>query len=76
MELSIKQISEGGTSVADFKNIMVEKSHYVNAIDERVENTSFLLNATASILRVSNNGTIFIQVFDNDFWTCIPSRPI
>jgi len=26
-----------------------------------------LSNATANILRVSNNGTIFIQVFDNNF---------
>ena len=67
MELSIKQISEGGTFMADFKRDTVERCHYVNAIDERVEKTSILSNATASILRVSNNGTIFIQVFDNDF---------
>ena len=53
--------------MADFKKVLVERCHYVNAIDERVEKTSILSNATASILRVSNNGTIFIQVFDNDF---------
>ncbi len=67
MELSIKQISEGGTFRADFKNIVVERCHYVNAVDEHVEKTEILSNATATILRVSNNGTIFIQVFDNNF---------
>ena len=67
MELSIKQISEGGTFMADFKKIVVERGHYVNAVDERVEETEILSNATATILRVSNNGTIFIQVFDNNF---------
>lgn len=67
MELSIKQISEGGTFMADFKKIVVERCHYVNAVDERVEETEILSNATATILRVSNNGTIFIQVFDNNF---------
>jgi len=67
MELSIKQISEGGTFMADFKKVVVERCHYVNAVDERVEKTDILSNATANILRVSNNGTIFIQVFDNNF---------
>ena len=67
MELSIKQISEGGTFMAEFKKVVVEKCHYVHAVDEHVEKTCILSHATASILRVSNNGTIFIQVFDNDF---------
>ena len=67
MELSIKRISEGGTFMADFKKVEVVRCHYVNAVEERVEKTSILSNATATILRVSNNGTIFIQVFDNDY---------
>lgn len=53
--------------MADFEKIVVERCHYVNAVDERVEKTDILSNATANILRVSNNGTIFIQIFDNDF---------
>lgn len=67
MELSIKQISEGGTFMADFDKVVVERCYYVNAVDERVEKTDILSNATANILRISNNGSIFIQVFDNDF---------
>lgn len=67
MEISIKQISEGGAFMVVFNKVIVEKCHYVNAVEERVENTSILNNATATILRVSDNGTIFIQVFDNDF---------
>lgn len=67
MELSIKQISEGGTFMANFKKVVVERCHYVNAADERTEPTSILSNAEATIMRVTNNGTIFIQVFDNDF---------
>lgn len=53
--------------MADFKKVVVERCRYVNAVEERVEKTDILSNATANILRVSNNGTIFIQVFDNDF---------
>lgn len=67
MELSIKQISEGGTFMEDFDKVVVERCYYVNAVDERVEKTDILSNATANILRISNNGSIFIQVFDNDF---------
>ncbi len=67
MTVSIKQISEGGTFMTDFNKIIVEISHYVNAVEERTEKTSILSNASASIMRVSNNGTIFVQVFDNDF---------
>ena len=67
MEVSIKQISEGGTFMANFNKVIVERCHYVNAVEERVEKTSILSNATATIMRVSKNGTIFIQVFDNDF---------
>lgn len=67
MMVSIKQISQGGTFMADFNKVIVEKCHYVNAVEERVEQTSILSNATATIMRVSNNGTIFIQVFDKDF---------
>lgn len=67
MEVSIKQISEGGTFMADFNKVIVERCHYVNAVEERVEKTLILSDATATIMRVSNNGTIFIQVFDNEF---------
>ena len=67
MEVSIKQISEGGTFMADFNKVIVERCHYINAVEERVEKTSILSDATATIMRVSNNGTIFIQVFDNEF---------
>lgn len=67
MEVSIKQISEGGTFMADFNKVIVERCHYVNAVEERVEKTLILSDATATIMRVSNNGTIFIQVLDNEF---------
>lgn len=53
--------------MADFNKIIVERCHYVNTFEERTEKTSILSNASATILRVSNNGTIFVQVFDNDF---------
>jgi hypothetical protein len=72
MELSIKQISEGGTFMVDFKKVVVERCHYINAVDERVEDTEILLNSTASIMRVSNNGTIFIQIFNNEFGSEFP----
>lgn len=72
MILSIKQISEGGIFMADFNKITVERCHYVNAIEERVEKTSILSHATAQIMRVSINGTIFVQVFDNDFRCELP----
>lgn len=67
MEVSIKQISEGGTFMADFNKIIVERCHYINAVEERAEKTSILSNATANMMRVSKDGTIFVQVFDNDF---------
>ncbi|MCH5220960.1 MAG: hypothetical protein J1F05_01330 [Muribaculaceae bacterium] len=67
MDISIKQISEGGTFMTNYDKVVVEKCHYVNAVEERTEKTTILSNATATIMRVTNNGTIFIQVFDNDF---------
>lgn len=67
MEMSIKEISEGGTFMASFNKVKVDRCHYVNSIEERVEQTTILSNATANIMRVSNNGTIFVQVFDNNF---------
>lgn len=67
METSIKQISEGGTFLIAFQKVVVERCHYVSAVEERVEKTSILSSATAHILRVSDNGTVFVQVFDNDF---------
>ncbi len=67
MEISIKQISEGGTFMADFNKVIVERCHYVNAAEERVEKTLILSNATATIMRLSNNGTILIKVFDDEF---------
>lgn len=53
--------------MAQFKKVVVERCHYVNAVDERVEPTSILANADATIMRVTNNGTIFVQVFDSTF---------
>lgn len=67
MDISIKKINEGGTFMADFNNIIVERCHYVNTIEERVEKTSIFSNSTANILRISHNGTIFIQIFDPVF---------
>lgn len=66
MEVSIKQISDGGTFMVDFDKVIVERCHYINAVEERVEKTLILSKARATIMRVSNNGTIFIQVFDNE----------
>lgn len=62
MELSIKKISEGAPFMVDFKNVEVERCHYVNAFDERIESTSILSKATATFLRVTTNGTIFVQI--------------
>ena len=66
MELSIKEISDGAPFMADFEKVAVERCHYINVIDEHIEPTPILSHSTANILRVSNNGTIFIQVFDNN----------
>ena len=66
MELSIQQISNGATFITKFNKVVVDRCHYINAVEERVEHTSILSHATASILRVSDNGTIFIQVYDNE----------
>ena len=62
MEPSIKQISNGIPFMVDFKKIVVSRCHYINAVEERVESTSILSDAEAVISRVTNNGTIFIQV--------------
>lgn len=62
---SIKQISEGAPFMADFTKVAVQRCHYINATDERVEQMSFLDQATATILRVSDKGTIFIQLVDH-----------
>ena len=70
--VSIKQISEGGTFMVDFNKVIVERCHYVNAVEERVEKTSILSNATADIMRAFNNGPILIGVFDNDFGIEVP----
>lgn len=67
MELSIQQISNGAPFTVDFQKMVVERCHYVNASEERVEPTTILSQATATMMRVVNNGTIFIQVFDNEF---------
>lgn len=58
--------------MADFDKIIVEKCHYVNALEERTEKTSILSNATANIMRVFHNGPILIKVFDNDFGIEVP----
>lgn len=65
MEISIKQISNGGTFMADFNTIEVERCHYINAIEERVEKTTILSGAKATMLRVQNGGTIFVQLMMN-----------
>lgn len=66
MEISIKQISEGGAFMASFNKITVERCHYINAIEERVEKTLIFSNATANIMRIFYNGPILIKVFDKD----------
>lgn len=65
--MSIKEISEGGTFIANFNKVIVERCHYVSTVEERVEKTLILSNATANIMRVFNHGPILIKVFDNDF---------
>lgn len=72
MEISIKQISEGGAFMADFNKIIVDRCYYVNAVEERAEKTSIFSNATATIMRAFNNGPIFIKVFDKDFGIEVP----
>ena len=64
MELSIQQISNGAPFVANFNKVVVERCYYVNARDERVEPTSILDGATATMMRAFNNGTIYVKVFD------------
>lgn len=65
MEISIKQISNGGAFMADFNSIVVERCHYINAMEERVEKTTILSGAKATMLRVQNGGTIFVQLMIN-----------
>lgn len=65
MELSIKQVSTGGAFMVDFNTIEVERCHYINAMEERVEKTSILSGAKATMLRVQNGGTIFVQLMMN-----------
>ena len=65
MELSIKQVSTGGAFMVDFNTIVVERCHYINAMEERVEKTNILTGAKASMLRVQNGGTIFVQLMMN-----------
>lgn len=64
MDVSIRQISEGGAFMAYFNKVIVERCHYVNAIEERVEKISILSNATANIMREFFNGSILIKVYD------------
>lgn len=70
--VSIKQISEGGPFIEDFNKVIVERCHYVNAVEERVEKTLILSKATATIMRAFNNGPIFIKVLDNEFGIEVP----
>ena len=63
MELSIKQISEGGTFMADFKKIVVERCHYVNAADERVEETEIPVSMARGL--ASKRWNITIRVWAN-----------
>ena len=72
MEVSIKQISEGGTFMAFFNKVKVEKCHYINAVEERVEEIAILSNATANIMRAFNNGPVLIKVFDNNLGIEVP----
>jgi len=72
MELSIKQISDGFPFMETFKKIVVERCHYINAVDERIESTSILSNAEALISRVVKDGTIFIKVTDNKMGKGLP----
>lgn len=64
MELSIQQISNGAPFMAYFNKVVVERCYYINARDERVEPTSILSSTTATMMRTSNHGAIYIKVFD------------
>ena len=72
MEVSIKQISEGGTFMVNFNKVIVERCHYVNGVEERVEKTSILSNATANIMRIFYNGPILVKVLDNKLGIVAP----
>lgn len=72
MEESIKEISEGGAFMAFFNNVTVERCYYINAIEERVEKTSILSEATASISRLFPHGLIRIKVFDKNVGIICP----
>lgn len=72
MEVSIKQISEGGTFMVNFNKVIVERCHYVNGVEERVEKTSILSNATANIMRIFYNGPILVKVFANNLGIVAP----
>ena len=52
--------------MAFFNNVTVERCYYINAIEERVEKTSILSDATASITRVFPYGLIRVNVFDKN----------
>lgn len=62
MEISIEKISKGDIFCVEFNSIKVERCHYINASEERVENTTILSNTKAVMLRVQNGGTIFVQL--------------
>lgn len=67
MEQYIRQISKGGSFLDFFNNIIVEKCYYINASDEKVEQTSILSEANGRIFRRWDNGPIVIRVYDNHY---------
>lgn len=73
MEISIKKICEGDSFIVDFNKVMVERCHYINSYDERVEELDFLSSVEASISRNIKQGAIQIQLFDKKFNIHLPS---
>lgn len=58
--------------MAFFNSVTVERCHYVNAVEEQVEKTSILSEATASISRLFPYGLIRIEVFDKNVGIICP----
>lgn len=67
MDISIQQISNGAPFLVNFQKVVVDRCYYVNASEERVESTNILSQATATMMRIVNNGSRLIKVFDNEF---------
>lgn len=62
MGTSIKRISEGSPFTVEFKKVMVERCHYINATEERIEKMSLFSSASALMVRAFEDDTIFVQI--------------